>query len=287
MMNLQSDRQLLMRMLPVVILLIALSLLHLLGSQEIGMSTLFVTVAAVAAFGFCTGLYIFISRYPAPKENSVNHLWIIGCLLGGFLLCCELYYLACNAIFHLNGAIEKFGQLGDSFGPLTSTLTLATLVFSIVTAREQAAEIKLQQGQISRQTEAWTKQVEYQKAQADALNENNILYKQMILAQRMATAANLRQRIGQLYIEEQRQRQTIKDNGLITGATQLTIGIASSRFSKTCKAERESLQKLLNFEIGLIGKYRKELGITDEDIESYISPKNVDDTPSGSDPNLS
>lgn len=287
MMNLQSDRQLLVNMLPVVILLIALSLLHLLGDRGIGISVLLMIITIIVIVGFGVGLLTLLSRYPPPKEKSINYPWIIGCMAGGFLLCCELYYWVCNELFRLNGAIDKFGQLGDSFGPLTATLTLATLVIGIVTAREQAAEIKLQQGQISRQTEAWTKQAEYQKAQADALNENNILYKQMILAQRMATAANLRQRIGQLYIEEQQQRQTIKDNGRMTGATRLTIDIANSMFSKICSAERESLQKLLNFEIGLIGKYRRELGMTDEEIESYVSPKNVNDPPSGSDPNVS
>lgn len=61
------------------------------------------------------------------------------------------------------------GQIGDSFGPFTSVLTLATLLWTVRSFLMQGRELQLQRDELASQREEQEKQTDALAKQTDAL----------------------------------------------------------------------------------------------------------------------
>ena len=261
-MELQTNRTLLVNLSFLVLLLAVIGIGVGIGKNLSELSIILLSIALIMALGIGSGALVFLNRYPPQNSNSGTALhWMTGLLL--IVLIAELYYLICTRLLGLTGTVEKFASLGDSFGPLGGIFSGVALFLSILTSRSQSIVQQKQQEQIEQQTEAWIQQAAHQKSQADELKINNSLYRHMLLAQRMATAASIRVRLTDAYVD--------KEKFLRESKTQDGVGLSARLHNLPYKGrvdfEIKQLKKLLSLEVDMINMLAKEIEMTEEQLQ--------------------
>lgn len=269
---LERNRTLLVRFSFLTLLLAVIGIGMFAQNSLNGGGIILLAATLVIMVGVVSGFFVFLNRYPADAAGSGTtnaadsgsaFYWMSGFLL--IVFAGEIYYLICRYFFGLAGTVEKFGPLGDSFGPLASIFTGLTLLLEILTSRSQSRVQQKQQEQINQQTTAWIQQAEHQKSQAEELKKNNDLYRHMILAQRMSTAATIRARLAELYVDKQK---FLRENSMQGARSAVTAALHNLPYNNRVDYEIKQLVKMLAFEVDMISRLMKEIGIgiTEEEL---------------------